>query len=61
MADERKPQDELQEDTHDTEERVEELSDEELDKVAGGSMLSDAVNNVIKSIGEGLSSAARKQ
>ena len=39
------------------------LSDRELDAVAGASImsiLSDAVNQVVKSMGDALSSAARK-
>jgi hypothetical protein len=37
-----------------------ELTDADLDGVAGGSFLSNAFSNVIKTIGEGLSTTARK-
>ena len=36
------------------------LQDRELDVVVGGTVLSSSFNNVIKSIGDGLSSMARK-
>jgi hypothetical protein len=58
MADERKPKDEVK--------QPEELSEEELDKVAGGTtsqefeMLQQTVNTVVKSIGDGLTKMAQK-
>ena len=35
------------------------LSDKELDAASGGGMLSSAVSNVIKAVGQSLSTAAR--
>jgi len=39
---------------------IRELTTNELEFVSGGSMLQNAFSNVIKSIGEGLSTMARK-
>ncbi len=49
MADERNPQDELKDEVKHTEDRPEELSDEELDQVAGGTApITFSVSNVLK-------------
>jgi hypothetical protein len=64
MEDKRKFQDEVQTEVENTVEArqpaEDELSDEQLKQAAGGSPMTDAVNQTIKAVGEALNSAARK-